>query len=211
MRKLACFLTLAFCSAACVAPAHADEVFQYAGNPLSESSCDGVCAFQIDISTSDVFNGVISFATPLAPNLSDVDVASDVDSFNFGAAFGGSSFYGSLIVSTDQNGDLSAWTININTLVGGGGILDPLSIANVISSAGDSQSESGSSFGYVPCYTIGCFPEGFVGGTILDYNTQPGVFTLQDTAATPEPASGLLVTTGAISLATLLRRKHLLS
>jgi hypothetical protein len=163
MRKLACFLTLAFCSAACVASAHADEVFQYAGNPLSESSCDGVCAFQIDISTSDVFNGVISFATPLAPNLSDVEVASDVDSFNFGAAFGGSSFYGSLIVSTDQNGNLSAWTISINTLVGGGGILDPLSIANVISSAGDSQSESGSSFGYVPCYTIGCFPEGLSG------------------------------------------------
>jgi PEP-CTERM motif len=198
MLKRIGYVTAAFALAIALAPvdsARADVVYDYVGADFTHAN--------LPFTTAENLTGTISFATPLAANLTlnsgstNSNVTPVAFSFTAGpetltsANFNPSPNFTSFQFSTDAAGNITAWDIVIG--LGGGGQINIDNVTSGIGNVGDQAS-------------VGAFftgpkdPSNASGG-----NNLAGEFTLA--AAVPEPSTWAMMILGFCGLGFMTYRR----
>jgi hypothetical protein len=175
-----CLLTLGLALAA--APASADTTYVYTGN-------DYTSAYGL-FTTSMNLTGSFTVASPLIGGLSDVDISSEIISWEFNDGvdtYGSTDPFSGLTtaqVSTGPTGAIDGWDFAVGSL-----FFVLYADAQSDSASGDSANDGAF-----------IFPLGEAS------NSDPGTWV--EVAATPEPPSGLYLATGLLVLGTLVIGKR---
>jgi hypothetical protein len=163
--------------------------------------------------SSDYVSGSITLSAPLTDNLTTLtpinptsfSFSDGVDTITNTSAnlYLPTTFF---YVETNSTGAITAWDINVETNVIGGTSQDPSYTYNQISTASSGGAEDYVSSGYSDYYQCGQSTCESIGNYSVAYNYS-GDGSSAGSWATPEPPSLMLLATGLLGVAGLLRRR----